>query len=37
MAMEINDFFKRCMQQVILKAKEENAKKETGTYLDLQV
>ena len=25
------------MQQVILKAKEENAKKETGTYLDLQV
>ena len=25
------------MQRVILKAKEENAKKETGTYLDLQV
>ena len=25
------------MQRVILKAKEENAKKEAGTYLDVQV
>ena len=25
------------MQQVILNAKEENAKKEAGTYLDVQV